>query len=209
MAFETLHLSTAHYILDSFWIGFTYTAAVNLLAIVVAFPTACCREHCFGQTNSCLMGCWQMLVGKGSLSVIFVLVFVAFTIHFAACCVLFPAVSLLTVIMSACNQGTPIIKSVATVFQISGWLNTINPLHAVLEVCAIDKHATVGGYAVIVGCVMIVFGQVLLLVSTTDNYVRVSLQAKLKKDADELDVEDRVKNDADRLPSKVHRYGAA
>jgi len=175
-----LHQDKAAEFTEYFWWIFIFTLIVNGFAIAIAIPASgVLREFCFHKTDS---GCGQFLqcfLGRFSISVCFTLCGVCFLLHFAACCALLPAISLLSLVLAACKAGQDSVLGIAQALKLSDYLGGFHISSTISGFCQVNKLATKTGYSTTIGAILCVLGQVVLLVAMTNLFVRVSLQPQL------------------------------
>jgi hypothetical protein len=202
LAFDTLGLEEAYTFTNYFWLMVTYTAIVNLAAILIHIPAVCCREFCFSETHGCIHVLCQLCMGKFALGIVFVLVLTAFFVHFTVTCVLLPATSVLTLVIGACAAGHEVVHGVAQALSLGHWISSLNAVQKVENFCHIGMTSLAAVTVTGTGCILCVVGQVFLLIATTNTYVRITMQPKLSHEA-QLEEENQA------LKSKYQqRYGA-
>lgn len=181
-AFVDLHLGVAAKFCSFFTLIFIYTFLTNVFAVAVAIPTTgATRECCFGRTDSCCASFCQCFFGTCALRCAFFFVAIAFLVNFALCIVILPATGLLTIVLGACVAGPTAISGLVKSLGASSWLQGAfnQGVSTITGFCHTNILGASSVYLMGLGCVLCVLGEVILLVTITNNYVRVQLESQL------------------------------
>jgi hypothetical protein len=189
-AFDLLGLDAAALVGQYYVPIFLGTCLVNAWALLVIIPaTGACREMCFSRRANCCCRCVQLLMGEIPLGILFFLVLCTWTVNFLVACALIPGSVLLSLTMGACVSGSHAIGGLVNAITNSS-LKKIMVAHELENVCHIGGLKEDAGYYAAVGAMICCFGQVILLVSATNAFVRVQLQPRLAQ-MDDDDEESR------------------
>lgn len=180
-AFETLGMTREENVLSYIWVLFSVTLLLNMAALLSAIPaTGKTRELCFSRRESSLVGCIQCLIGPTTQALIFLALCCSFLL-LLGCVVLFlPSTTLLVLASGACKAGAESISALAKALENvdNDELKSINA-EQLQKFCSAGLSITYAAGMIVAGAVICTIGQVWLLVTSSNNFVRLRLQPEL------------------------------